>query len=125
MLHFNYKHPRTRLDRIALGKRARLPADAHIGASCTPVKDCPKLTLKSVRPAHLKRLFHELEGKRFRKGAHLQLLVSAPHRRAERIVLTILQFRNPVGHRYVGIRKTTTKKKTATTKRKTVKKGQR
>ena len=115
------RQPRTRLKSLRFARHAKLPAGAQLAVSCTPRRDCPKFRLTRVKRKHAARLLRELTGAHFRTGAALQLMITAPHRRAERVVFDVIgKHRTPVAHVYYGKAKpTATKTKTKGTKTRT------
>jgi hypothetical protein len=73
---------------------SRLPRSARVAASCTG-KQCPSLPSASVPAADVTSLERRLRGLHLHPGDALLLTVTAPHRTAERIRLTIRKGARP------------------------------
>jgi hypothetical protein len=71
-----------------------LPRSAHVAVSCTG-KRCPKLPSGSQAASSIATLERRMRGLRFAPGDALLLTVTAPHRSAERIRLTIRKGASP------------------------------
>ncbi len=72
----------------------RLPPDGRVSVRCRG-RGCPKLKVTSAPARRIARLLHALRGRRFTANDTLLITVSAPHRRAERVVLTFQNNRKP------------------------------
>jgi hypothetical protein len=107
VFRWDFRHTRTRLESVTLAHKAKLPGAARVSVSCVPVKDCPTFTPASAGVTRVTHLFATLKGKRFRKGTVFQLMITAPHRTAERLVWTIRGRRSPSGRLYYGAKKLT------------------
>jgi hypothetical protein len=79
----------------------RLPGDGRVSVHCRG-RGCPKLKVTSVPARRITRLLHALRGRRFVRNDTLLITVSAPHRRAERVLLTILNNRKPTARLVTG-----------------------
>jgi hypothetical protein len=66
----------------------KLPRRARLSASCRG-RGCPRLKIASADARHVKKLLRALRARIFRAGDKLRLTVTAPHRRTERILLTV------------------------------------
>lgn len=91
-LSWRWKGARTVLRSITVRK---LPRTARVRAHCSG-RHCPKLKVKTVRAKRVRTLLRELGGRTFRAGNHLLITVTAPHRRTERIQLTIRAGHKPI-----------------------------
>jgi hypothetical protein len=90
--HWSGKH--TLLRKITV---RHLPRDARITVHCSGAH-CPRLPIRSETAAHADKLLKGLDGRRLTDGDRLQITVTAPHRRAERIELQIRNNRGPRAH---------------------------
>ncbi len=72
----------------------RAPARGRVTVRCVG-PHCPRLTVTSGAPRHLKRVIASLLAGRFRAGQRLFITVTAPRLRAERIELVIRAGRKP------------------------------
>jgi hypothetical protein len=82
----------TRLRSISV---RHLPANARLAVSCAGA-GCPRVRIRSEPARHAGRLLRGLAERRLTEGDRLELTVTAPHRRAERIQLQIRDNRAPV-----------------------------
>ncbi len=105
IFRWDFRHPRTRLESVTLARRAKLPAKARLSVACVPAKDCPAFKPASVAAKRVTRLFASLKGKRFARGATFQLMIAAPHRKAERLLWAIHRHRSPSGRLAYGAQK--------------------
>jgi hypothetical protein len=78
-----------------LGVRTRnLPPNATVSVRCRG-RDCRHVRTRARGPNAIRRALHSLGGRRFSAGDRLYITVTAPRRRAERIVLRIRDGRLP------------------------------
>jgi hypothetical protein len=82
---------RTTLRSITVRK---LPRRARVRVSCAG-RGCPRLRTKSATRRHMKRLLSSLRGRSFRAGDRLELTVTAPRLKSEKVQLTVRNNRIP------------------------------
>jgi hypothetical protein len=72
----------------------KLPRHGRLAVRCRGPR-CPRLTIRSTGARHAARLLRALRRRRFHAGDTLRLTVTAPHRRPERILLTVRKGAQP------------------------------
>lgn len=85
VINWTWGEHATRLDHVAV---THLPRHARVTVRCAG-RGCPRLRVRSVTSAGIKRLLRELDGRRFTAGDVLYLTVVAPGHRTERVRLQI------------------------------------
>jgi hypothetical protein len=92
VISWHWVRGRTRLRSITT---RRAPRRGRVRIVCLG-RRCLTFTPHSVGIGHLKRLLHGMHDKWLRARDRLRIIVSAPHRRSERIQLTIRRGRKPL-----------------------------
>lgn len=98
LISWRWQHATTRL---LTASAQGVPADATVTVSCTGAH-CPAFHRPTTHAGDLRAWLRGLAGLSFSAGDRVRLVVAAPHRRAERIRLTIENGRRPVVRLLVG-----------------------
>jgi hypothetical protein len=72
----------------------KLPRDGRLAVRCRGPR-CPRLKVHSVGARHANKLLRGLRNRRFHSRDKIRITVTAPHRRTERILLTVRKGAQP------------------------------